>query len=240
MCECRNGFPPRVPASASVMPTILPRSYAPRIWPPVWCATTKIAEGTAMCAPQICFSRRTQVSYSASDSQWRISISCAWADDDSADAFISCARPREVVAASRDSTILPCARVAGRRDDGLRRARLIPSTENASGICDLLFSARFRDRRREIAPHLPRRKAGRRLLLPDALKRAQRELPLRRARRLRTLPRRRIVARRRAERGGLLATKRARRFRAMRVSRASLLRAFRKCRRDCPNRNRCA
>src|SRR5580658_8332000 len=168
MCECRKGFPARVPASASVMPMILPPSNAPKIWPPVWCATTKMAEGTAMCSPQISFSRRTQVSYSASDSQWRISISCSAADGVSVDAFISSARPRGVVGASRDPTILPCVRGAGRLGAGLRRARPLPSTENGIGTCDWLSSARFQDRRRGSARRLPRRRAGRRLLLRGA------------------------------------------------------------------------
>src|SRR5271168_4025095 len=132
-----------------------------------------MAEGTAMCSPQICFSRRTHDSYSARESQWRISISCAAGDGVSADAFIWYARPRGGFAALRDSTILPCVRAAGRPAGGLRRARRIPSTGNAFEICDLLSSARFQGRRPESAPHLPQRTADRRLLLRDAAKQAR-------------------------------------------------------------------
>ena len=75
---------------------------------------------------------------------------------------LSCVR---VLAIWKDPRVLPCARAARRQGDGLRLRRRIPSTGSGSGICDWLFSARFRGRRLGSGRRLRRRRAGRRLLL---------------------------------------------------------------------------
>ena len=65
----------------------------------------------------------------------------------------------------KDPRVLPCVRAGGRRGDGLRRRQSIPSTGSGFGICDWLFLARFRGRRRGTALRLRPRRGGRRLLL---------------------------------------------------------------------------